>query len=151
MMTKSILLNRKVIVFFTIAILFIGCGEGDDEEDITPEDIAFIEQFTNGESKDNQVSEWDCIDELGFSFSFAMFLDRTGVDSDFGAFIWEQEGPRRIQMEGVVDREIDDIEGVVSDGSGALFFDEDIEGDSVGELDTSCSLDSTPDDTKEIF
>lgn len=145
-MIKSILLNRKVIVFFTIPIFFIGCGEGG-ERDITPEDIAFIEQFTNGQGRDNQVSEWDCLDEVGIIFSFAICLDRTGVSTDLGAFIWEQEGPRRIEMEGAVDREIKDIEGIVSNGSGTLLFDQDIEGDFFNDIDTSCSLDSAPNDT----
>jgi len=136
---------RKLISgLFVVALFFIlvtgnisGCGEVGQKCNFN------LNIFFNGSSIDEQTSEWDCKRGGETVFTLGLFGDFTGVRSDIGDFIFNQDRCEIIDFETPSGTgELKNIEGnVASQGGvtiGNLAFDQ--VSDDFGDTSVVCDL-----------
>lgn len=69
-----------------------GCGNNGEDCDFS------INTMLNGQSIEDQISFWDCIDPNDDLFTFVIFADGSGVATNTGPFEWENFGCRSITV-----------------------------------------------------
>jgi len=136
---RNIISSLFVVVLFLILVTgnIGGCGDVGQKCNFN------LNIFYNGSSIGEQTSEWDCKRGGETVFTMGLFGDFTGVRSDIGDFIFNQDQCEIIDFETLVGTGmLKNIEGnVFSQGGntfGNLAFDQ--VSDDFGDMSVVCNL-----------
>lgn len=136
---RNIISSLFVVALFLILVTgnIGGCGDVGQKCNFD------LNIFYNGSSINEQTSEWDCKRGGETVFTMGLFGDFTGVRSDIGDFIFNQDQCGIIDFETLVGTGmLKNIEGnVVSQGGvtiGNLAFDQ--VSDDFGDISVVCNL-----------
>jgi len=136
---RNIISSLFVVALFLILVTgnIGGCGDVGQKCNFN------LNIFYNGSSIDEQTSEWDCKRGGETVFTMGLFGDFTGVRSDIGDFIFNQDQCEIIDFETLAGTGmLKNIEGNVfsqgGDTFGNLAFDQ--VSDDFGDISVVCNL-----------